>query len=53
MDDDEKVIGKLSGYRLSLHDCWMDYYYFEEAILTTWDIMEEKFGLMMIWVRRK
>ncbi|CAF2519438.1 unnamed protein product [Rotaria sp. Silwood2] len=26
-----------------------DYYYFEEAILTTWDIMEEKFGLMMIW----
>jgi len=30
VDDDEKVIGKLSGYRLSLHDCWMDYYYFEE-----------------------
>ncbi|CAF3591744.1 unnamed protein product [Rotaria sp. Silwood1] len=29
-----------------------DYYYFEEAILTTWDIMEEKFGLMMIWVKK-
>ncbi len=29
-DDDEKVIGKLSGYRLSLYDCWMDYYFEEK-----------------------